>query len=56
MKADTTGTTITLIDAVPHTDVSGPAGSALAETRGVTLRTETQRGADYSVYLPIVSK
>jgi hypothetical protein len=56
VKADTTSTTITPVDAVPQTDVSGPAGSVLAETRGVTLRTETQGGTEHTVYLPIVIK
>jgi hypothetical protein len=56
VKADTTGTTITPIDAVPQTDVSGPAGSVLAEARGVTLRTEAQGGTEHTVYLPIVLK
>ena len=56
VKADTTGTTITPADAVPPTDVSGPAGSVLAETRGVTLRTETQGGVEHTVYLPIIMK
>ena len=56
VKADTTGTIITPADAVPPSDVSGPAGSVLAETRGVTLRTETQGGTEHIVYLPIVIK
>ncbi|MEE9618026.1 MAG: cohesin domain-containing protein, partial [Anaerolineae bacterium] len=54
VKAATAGTTITPVDVFPATSVSGPEGSILAEARGITLRTETQEEAEYSIYLPII--
>ena len=56
VKATTSGTNLTPVDVFLATDVSGPEGSVLAETRGITLRTETQEGAEYPIYLPIIMK
>jgi hypothetical protein len=53
VKAATPGTTITLADVFPATDVSGPEGSVLAEARGVTLTTE---GPVEKTFLPIIMK
>jgi hypothetical protein len=53
VKQATPGTTITLADVFPATDVSGPEGSVLAEARGVTLTTEGQAG---KTFLPIIMK
>ena len=56
VKADTAGTAINLVDILPAANVSGPRGSVLAEMRGITLRTGSQAGDEYAIYLPIIMK
>jgi hypothetical protein len=57
VKATTAGTSITpVVDIFPASDVSGPEGSVLAETKGITLKTEAGTGTEHTIFLPITIK
>jgi PKD repeat protein len=56
VKAATPGTIISFADVPSATNVVGPAGNFLVETKGIQLRTETQGQAEGAIYLPIIMR